>query len=262
MSLTASEMTPADIAAVNGNGFNNGFGGDGAWWLIVLFLFAFAGRGFGFGNDGGGAMPYFNETQRGFDQASTMSGINALQASVNNGFANAEVASCNRALDAMQTAYTNQIADLQQQFASQTVQTSNFNNLQSQLADCCCENRLATADLRYTIATEACADRAAVNDGVRDIIANQTAGIQTILDKLCQQEIDALKTQNANLQTQVNMQALAASQANQTAALVADNNAQTQALINRIAPYPTPSYVVSNPNLGINNCGCGCGSTF
>lgn len=83
--ITSNEMSPADIAAVtnNGNG-NNGLwgGGDGAWWLIVLFLFAFVG-GNGFGgwggnvNAGGGAVPYIMNTntgaevQRGFDQAAT-----------------------------------------------------------------------------------------------------------------------------------------------------------------------------------------------
>lgn len=76
---------------------------------------------------------------------------------------------------------------------------------------------------------------------------------------MCQQEIDALKTQNANLQTQINLANLAASQNQQTAQLMADNAAQTQYVVNRIAPYPSPAYIVSNPNLGVNNCGCGCG---
>jgi hypothetical protein len=119
--------------------------------------------------------------------------------------------------------------------------------LQAQLASCCCDNRAGLADLRYTVATEACADRAAISSALRDVLDATQAQTQVILDKMCQQEIDALKNQNLALQNQVNMQALAASQVAQTAQLVADNTAQTQYLVNRIAPYPIPSYTVTNP---------------
>ena len=77
------------------------------------------------------------------------------------------------------------------------------------------------------------------------------------LDKLCNQEIDALKTANSNLQTQVLMRDLAASQAAQTSALMADNNAQTQYVVNRVAPNPIPSYQVTSPYSAVS-CGCGC----
>ena len=116
-----------------------------------------------------------------------------------------------------------------------------------QLANCCCENRAATADLKYTVATEACADRAAIASALRDVIDATQNQTQTILDKMCQQEIDNLKAQNLALQNQVNMQAMQASQVAQTAALVADNTAQTQYIVNRVAPYPIPAYTVANP---------------
>ena len=98
------------------------------------------------------------------------------------------------------------------------------------------------------MATEACADRAAISDALQKVIASSTADTQRILDKMCQQEIDNLKAQNIALQNQVNLQALAASQTAQTAQLVADNTAQTQYIVNRVAPYPIPSYTVANPN--------------
>lgn len=101
--------------------------------------------------------------------------------------------------------------------------------------------------MKYTIATENCADRAAISDGIRDVIANQTANTQAILDKMCQQEIEAKNSEIANLRTQLNMQNLAASQTAQTAQIIADNTAQTQYLVNRVAPYPIPSYSVPNP---------------
>lgn len=261
-----------------GNGF--GFGGDGTW-LIVLFLFAmmggWGGNGFGGGFGGNMMWPYFtaqntdNVVQRGFDTSAISGQLSGIQSSISSGFAGAEVAECNRAMSAMQTAYNNQIANMNQQFATATELDNRLDTLAMSLQKCCCDNELAIANLQSVIQTENCADRAAVTDGVRDILTATQAQTQTILDKLCQQEIDALKEKNSTLQTQVQMQNLAASQAAQTAALVADNTAQTQALIQRIAPYPTPSFLVGNPygygnyygnGYGWNNCGCGCGNNF
>lgn len=140
--------------------------------------------------------------------------------------------------------------------------TQGMNSLAMGLQNCCCENRASIADLKYTVASEACADRNAISDALRDVIANNTANTQAILDKMCQQEIDALKTQNANLQTQLNMMNLAKSQTAQTAQLLADNANQTSTLEQYLAPVPRPAYIVANPN-GCNcgnNFGCGCGS--
>lgn len=252
----------------NNSGFG-GWGGDGCWWLLLLLFALGGGWGNGFGGFGGGdmVMPYMwntatqNDVNRGFDTATLTSQLSGIQNSINSGFASAEVAECNRAMNAMQTAYTNQIASMNQSFANSQALDNRLSAMEMAQQNCCCENRAGIADLKYTIATEACADRAAVNDGVRDIIANQTHGIQTILDKLCQQEIDALKTQNANLQTQINMANLAASQTAQTARLLADNAAQTNALEQYLNPVPIPAYVVQNPNCCTtwNGCGCGCG---
>ena len=210
------------VSPMNGGG-GFGFGGDSGWWLILLFLFAFNG-GWGGGFGGNNAMPYVvnNDVQRGFDQSAIMNSLTGLSNAVTSGFATAELGRANANTDLLQTLW----------------------GIQSQQQNCCCENRAAIADLKYTIATEACADRSAVTQGVRDIIANQTAGIQTILDKLCAQEIEALRTQNANLQTQLNMANLAASQTAQTAVLLQDNARQT-AILN---PTPIPAFIVANPN--------------
>ena len=245
------------VTPMNGYGNSNGwggFGGDGAWWLLVLFLFMFNGNGWGNGFGGNGAMPYLmnnttnNDVQRGFDQQSIMNGINGLKTTVSNGFANAEVSRCNAQANLLQTLNANQAAS-----------NANMNTLAMSLQNCCCENRAGLADLKYTVATEACADRNAVADALRDVIASNTANTQAILDKMCQQEIDALKTQNANLQTQVNLQALNASQTAQTARILRDNMAQTQALEQYLNPSPIPAYMVQNPNCcGMNFNACGC----
>ena len=132
--------------------------------------------------------------------------------------------------------YSNQIADLERSFAAQTANTAGLTNLSNQMSNCCCENRLANCQSNNLIQSEGAATRLAIQ--------NQT---QQILDKLCEQEIEQLRSQNVSLQNQVNMLNLAASQSQQTAALIADNTAQTQYIVNRVAPYPIPAYIVANP---------------
>lgn len=162
MSLVTSEMTPADIAAVTNNNGNGGYGnsawgGDWAWWIIILFLFAFAGNGWGngFGGGGGGnmAVPYIMsnttnaDVQRGFDQASIMGALGDLNVGQVNGFANAQQAMCsgfNGVTQAVSNGFAQseisanarQMADMQQNFATQTALTQSLNALQAQLAQC------------------------------------------------------------------------------------------------------------------------------
>lgn len=237
MSLVSNEMTPADIAAVTGGNNNNSWEGNGAWWLIVLFLFAIMG-GAGFGNGGNNAVPFMmnnntgSEIQRGFDQAVLTTGISGLQNTVVNGFAGVT----NGFSQAEISANARQMADMNQNFGMQTAIMQQLNTMAMNQQNNCCENRAGIADLKYTIATEACADRAAV-----------TTAVQTVLDKMNQQELDAERRENANLRQQINMMNLAASQVAQTGQLIADNTAQTQYIVNRVAPYPIPSYTVPNP---------------
>ena len=253
MSLTGEGMSVADIAAVTRNNDGFGFGGDGAWWLIVLFLFMFNGwGGYGYGGTNGGVG---SEVQRGFDQSAVMSGLSGINSTLTSGFVDTAAALCNGFAgvngaiangyaQAEIAANARQIADLQQQFA-----------LQSQMAQCCCDNRAATADLKYTIATENCADRTALADGVRDILEAQNASVQKILDTMCQDKIDAKNEKIADLERQLTMANLAASQGAQTAMIIANNEAQTTALEQYLAPVPRPAYIVQNPN------GCNCNST-
>ena len=130
------------------------------------------------------------------------------------------------------------------------------------LQNCCCENRANIADLKYTVATENCSDRAAINDALNDLKTFTANGFQSINDKLCQQEIDALKAQNVALQNQINMATLRESQTAQTAQILANNAAQTAALEQYLNPAPIPAYMVQNPNCCNNNYyrGCACGA--
>lgn len=260
MSLTASEMTPADIAAVTDNNRNNGWGNDGGWWLILLFLFAFGGwGGNGFGGGNGGMMPYFyaqntdSGVQRGFDTAALTGQLSGIQTSIANGFANAEVAECNRAMNAMQTAYGNQIA-----------LDGRLDSLAMALQNCCCDNKAGIADLKYVVASEACAGRSAVNEGVRDIIASNTASTQAVLDKLCQLELDGKNDRIADLERQLTMANLSASQTAQTAQIRAGQVAEIDAMYQRLKDCPVPTMPVYGMQpiftCGGNNAGCGCGN--
>jgi len=229
---------------VQGNGYNNGgfFGSDGIW-AILLFAMIF-GNGWG-GNFGGGYGNNFlydvnANTNRGFDQLAVTTGIDSLQTAVSNGFANAQVQNCNSTTNLLQA----------------------INGLSSNFANCCCENKLGIADLKYTVATENCADRQALNEGIRDIIASNTANTQAILDKLCQQEIDAKNDLISTLRSQLSMADLRASQVAQTAEIRANNATVANQLVAELRSCPIPAQPVygNTPIFSCNGNGCGCGS--
>lgn len=226
-------MPVAPMGAYGNGGFGNGFGGDWAW-LILFFILAGNGgwgNGNGFGGNGG-VMPYLwntqtqNDVNRGFDNAGVANQLSAINSSITSGFANAEISGCNRAMDTMQS----------------------FNAVQAQLAQCCCDNRLAIANLTSDLAREACADRQAVADGV-----------QKIMDQMCQDKIDAKNERIADLERQLTMSSLAAATNAQTAQILADNARQTTTLEDYLNPVARPAYIVQNPNCCQQNYGCGCG---
>lgn len=229
------------VGPMYGNGgFGNGFGGDG-WW-VILFLFAMmnGGWGNGFGGGMGGLYPWLNQSDQindGFRNQTLSSEVNSLQQAVNAGFAGVEA-----------NANARQIADMQRSF-----------DLQTQFNNCCCDSRLGLADLRATILSENCADRAAVSDGIRDILVNQNSNTQRIIDQMCNDKIDAKNERIAELERQLTMANLAASQGAQTAQILSDNARQTVALEQYLNPTPVPAYVVANPNCCSSNYGYGCG---
>lgn len=282
MSLTTGEMSCADIAAVMGaNKNDNGFGGFGndGWWLILLFLIFGNGWGNGYGGGNGGVgslYPWMNQTETindGFRDQMLQSGITSIrdgignlstqlcnccgdmQMAVANGFSNAEIAANGRQMANMQTA-----------FAGQTAMAQGFNALQSQFADCCCENRLASCQTQNIIQSEASTTRFADLNNTRDIIQSQTNGTQAILDKLCQLELDAKNDKITDLERQLTMANLSASQTAQNAFIQKGFSDEVDALYNRLSNCPVPTTPVygrtpiftCNSNSGCG-CGCGCG---
>lgn len=276
------------VTPMGGAGYgSDAFGGaNGGWWWFLILFFLIGGRGWG--NYGGGSGETQNEVQRGFDQASVMNGVNGIASNLCNGLADVQTSLCNGFAGVNATvnngfasaeanANARQIANMQQAFAAQTAVTQGMNAIASNLSNCCCENREGLADLKYTVATENCADRAAVSDGIRDLTTVNTAntqailnainsGIQSLKDDICADRLEAVKTENQNLRTQLNLASLAASQEAQTAQIRAGQVAQVDALYNRLATCPVGTMPVygSQPIFTCptsqNSCGCGCGS--
>lgn len=267
------------LLLIGGNGWGfGGFGGmGGMMWPMMM-----GGMGAGFGLDY--LYPWLNNSQHisdGFRDQNLQTSISGLQNSVTSGFGDVQNALCsgfggvnmnlsngfagvNATINGAQNAlaqqmYTNQISDLERSYAAQTANTAGLNAVQAQLAQCCCDNRAATADVKYTIATEACANR-----------ANSTANTQLILDKLCALELDNAKNQiaaeqreNANLRTELMYARGQASQVEQTARILAGQAAEIDGVYNRLKNCPVNTVPVfgNQPIFTCgNNAGCGCGA--
>ena len=234
---TSEGYSLSDIAAVSGN--RGGMFGDGAgfggWWIILLFLFAFGGWGNGFGGYGGGnaAAGITADIGYNFDIAEVSSGIKGLATSVNNGFYGLQSQIANTGFETIQAINAGTVAGMQ-----------NTNALQAQIAAdsaaqqlCCCQTQgkidSGFANLNYNLATEACADRAAVTTAARDIIDNANANTRSILDFLVQDRITALTTENQALKGQISQ------------------SEQNAYLINALRPAAGPAYLVANPYTGM-----------
>jgi len=253
MSLTDENGMVMPVSPMYGGGmggFGGGFGND--WgWIILLLLFAGGGWGNGFGGYGGGneLYPWMNQanlTSEGFQNqlmndniTSIRDGVQGISTQLCNGFAGIE-----------QGANARQMADMQQMFS-----------LQSQLAQCCCDNRLATCQTQNIVQSESAATRFADANNTRDIVDATNRNSQLILDKLCALELDGYKRENDNLRSQLNMATLRESQTAQNAFISQGFSDEVDALYNRLSSCPVPSTPVygRTPIFTCNNNGCGCG---
>lgn len=263
----------ADIAAATGNG-NGGFGdGNGCWWLLVLFalLGGFGNNGYGNnrGASGDALYPWLNQSQNvndGFRDQMLNTSVNGIQQGVN-GLATQLCNCCGDIQMALCNGFGATQNTVNQGFnATNMGMMQGFNATQMQTAQLASDVQLGNAQQTATILAENCADRAALSDGVRDIIASQTAGTQRIIDQLCQDKIDAKNDEIQRLRQQLDMQTLAASQQAQNAFITQGFANEVDALYNRLSNCPVPSMPVygrtpiftcqpQNPG-----CGCGCGA--
>ena len=292
----AYPVYPAMMGGYGNSGF--GYGGD---WIWIILLFALFGGNWGNNGNGGfyggnsfdngyawlsnGQKDIMQNTNNGFDtlhlsnqlegnrdainglsnqlcnccadvNSNICSGFANTNQTISNGFYNAEISANNR-----------QMADMQQNFNNQLQTLNSFNQVSSQLAQCCCDNRLATANLTSTVLSENCADREALSNGIRDLITNQTANTQRILDQLCNDKIDAKNEKIADLQREILMKDLQASQVAQTATLRENNAVVANQLVSELRSCPIPSQpVYGNQPIftcnGINTSGCGCSNNI
>ena len=259
MSLTTSEMTPADIRACTGGNDNGGmWGGD---WLAYILLFALLGGG-GFGGfggfGGGGILPWLLFANNGFGGFGGGCGVPATQADLAAGFNNSAVLSGINGIDSALCQGFNGL---------NTAFLQGVNGLERQIADCCCATQRLVergfAETNYNLATQACETRNTIQNTTRDIIDNANANSRAILDFLTQDKIATLTAENQSLR-------LSASQANQNAVLMAAMDANKAEILRRTgAECPTAAYIVQPPtpvNFPVNGCGqvqfggnpCGC----
>lgn len=302
-------MPVAPAYTANGGGFGSGLGYGGDFWLILILLFAFGGFGGGwgmngFGGWGGGAFgfdglyPWMNNAQittNGFQNQALNSAISGLQNSITSGFGDVQlgIAGVNQNIcqtgNGITQAVANgfaqaeiadnarQMASMQQAFANQTAMNQGFNGLQSQFAQCCCDNKILGVQTQNLVQSEAGATRLADANNTREIIDANNKNSQAILDKLCALELDGVKGQlaqaqrdNVALQNQLNMANLNASQVAQTAEIRTAQATTANQLVSELRSCPIPSQPVygNQPiftcaqNLVGSNCGCGCGTTF
>ena len=245
---TTMLVQPAGFGGGNGgNGFMDGSG----WWILLLFILLGGWGNNGLNGSGGGVSgmyPWMNQSNQiseGFQNQMLNDNITGIQNSLNG----ISTQLCN-----------NQMADLERSFA-----------VQSALQNCCCQTQSGIADLKYTVATENCADRTQSMINTRDIIDSQTRGIQTIMDKLCALELDGVKNQlaqaqreNVGLQNQLNMATLRESQTAQNAFIQQGFANEVDQLYNRLNTCPVPSTPVygKTPIFTCGGNGCGCGGAF
>ena len=286
---------PYPVMPMMGGYGNSGFGGYGSDWIWVILLLALFGGNWGGNGNGGffggnsfdngfawlsnGQKEIMNNTNNGFDtlhlsnqvegvrdgiyslsnqlcnccsdmNQTVNSGFAGVNQTLSNGFYNAEVSACNRQMANMNQNFNNQIATLQ-----------GFNGLQSSLDNCCCENRLATQDLKSTVISENCSDREVLRQIGQDILVNQTENTNRIISELFKDRLDEKDSKIDELNRQILMKDLQASQTAQNAFISNSLNNEIDLMYNRLATCPINTIpVYGNQKIFTcpNNNGCGC----
>lgn len=227
-------MSPADLAAVTGRNNGDGmFGGNGAWWIIILFLFVFCGWGGGWGNNAGRGQ---GTAMDGYVLTSDFANIERKIDGVNNGLCDGFYAQA-QLVNGVQMQMANGFGQAELSRSNQQAALmQQLNNMAMQAADCCCKTQTAIQGVNYNLATQACETRNTIQNGTRDIIENQNCNARAILDALTAQRIEAKDEKIAAQSQQIFGLQLAASQA-----------AQNQYLVQTLRPGPIPAYTVPNP---------------
>lgn len=260
-------MSPADIAAVTG-GDKDGWGGNGAMWLVIFVLFfAFGGGGFGGGWGNRGNMLNSDNNaiqaamQRGFDTQYSLekldglsrglydstyalsNAVNGVGMNMMQGFSGVNSAICNQGYQTQQ-GFNGVGQELCQGFAGvQAAIAQNGYNAQM----CCCNTEKEILQSRYDAAKNTCDIVNAIRDdgNATRALITQTE-MQNLRDKLADRDRDI---QSRDFQL--------------------SQLSQTTNLVNQLRPCPQPAYLSCSPWQSVNpfggwnsfNNGCGgCGN--
>jgi len=249
--LNSSSPSLADIAAVTGTNNDSSWGNGNGWWVLIILFAIFGGWGNGWNNGNGstvGTDTLDSALQRGFDNQSVMNKLNGLENGLCDGFYAVNTSLLN-GFATQQNAVQQGQFTLQQAINDASVANmQNTNAIQTQLSNCCCENREAIAQTRYDLATDTCAVTTAISQAARDITDNANANYRAIHDELVQAQLDAKNEKIAEQASLIQSLNLAQSQAN-----------QNQYLINQLRPAAVPAFNVPNPYASYGY-GCYCNS--
>lgn len=259
-----SGLSAADIMALAGNN-NDGFGGGAGfgWWIILFILLLgggfWGGRGFGYGGNGGGgndisamAVPYMYNAgvQQGFDQSAIMTALSNLNTAIANGFAAASVDSCNKAMANMQAINGVQMQMSNDKFDTISTLNNGHNAILTQMGNyemarqqCCCDSKLQMAQFQSTMLAEHCSDRAEIDRAMNALSTQMNAGFQGVYDKMAQSRYDDLMAKYNETLQRLNRAENAASQNALAQTLIANNQAQTDRIMDFMnPPYARPFY--------------------
>lgn len=234
--MYASEMTPADIrACTGGNEDGFGFGGNGAWWIIILLLFGWGRGGYG-GIGGGGGAPCATQADlaAGFNNSAVLAGINGIDSTLCQGF------------NGVNTAILQGV-----------------NGLERQISDCCCGTQRAIDGVNFNLAKGFCDIGNVIQSTTRDVIDNQNANYRGIMDFMVSEKLASKDAKIAELTNQLSL-------SNQNAVLGARIDAAVAEILRRTGnDCPTAAYLVQPPtpvNFPVNGCGTvqfgGCNGAF
>ena len=298
MSLGSSEGIPAvmNVTPTGGyanGGCNNGWGGDGAIWLIILFLIwgnGGWGNGFGGGWGGGNNAGFQGALTRGdlcmdMNFNDVQNGVRNVNDAVNTGFANLNSTICHQQYDTAQlvNGINNNLSNgfaglnnavctlgyqnaqlingldntIQQGFSgANVVALQNQNALQTQLSGCCCDLRAGQAQTQNAIERGFCQTNYNDATNTNAIIQNGHNDTDRVLAKLDAMEMARKDETIAALREKLS-----------TANLAASQSAQNAYLVDQLRPCPQPAYLTCNPFTGqtyaygqySNGCGCNSG---
>ncbi len=284
------------LALARGTNDNDGFGGNGLWWIIILALFfGWGGNGFGWGGNGNNNYCCTPATAQGMSDAfnfQTLDGdirgthdsvvdgfyqnnlaVTSLGTAIANSFANSDKANL-QAFAALQQGNCQGFNSINSNISQgvNTIQSTlcnGFNSIQNGITDtnyrmqnCCCETRESIMQSNFNNQAGFNSMVTALNTNACDIERGQD-DIKYLMAQNQSQTmvgIDRLGDRLIDYMNQKEMDDLRTQL--QNARFQISQAAQTETLLNSLQPIAKPAYITASPYQaigynGVNACGCG-----